>query len=173
MTIAVVLVLAASLLAAASDVRTRRIPDALVIALLVCGLVVNALAGWQHAALDVAIAFAVLVLGTFAFSLKLIGGGDVKLLAAAAGTLGYPWATTFILYTLLCGGLIAVAYSAMRGRLHSTISNVKTIALPIFAGVRPARLENGTAMPYALAIFAGACLTAIARGLAPHQRLPW
>ena len=173
MTIAVVLVLAASLFAAASDVRTRRIPDVLVVALLLGGLAVNAFAGWQHAALDVAIAFAVLILGSFAFSLKLIGGGDVKLLAAAAGTLGYPWATTFLLSTLLCGGVIAIVYSMLRGRLRTTFSNLKTIALPIFAGVRPARLETGTAMPYALAIFAGACLTAIVSGLAPHQRLPW
>jgi hypothetical protein len=61
----------------------------------------------------------------------------------------------------------------MRGRLRSTLTNVKTIAFPIFTGIAPARLENGTAMPYALAIFAGACFTAIASGLAPHQRLPW
>lgn len=173
MTLAVGLVLAASLLAAASDLRTRRIPNVLVIALFVCGLAVNALAGWQHALLDVAVAFAILLAGTFAFSLKLIGGGDVKLLAAAAGTLGFPVALTFILYTLLCGGVIALVYSAMRGRLRATFANVRTIALPMFAGVAPARLQTGTAMPYALAIFAGACFTAIASGFSPHLRLLW
>jgi zinc transporter ZupT len=47
------------------------------------------------------------------------------------------------------------------------------IALPIFAGVAPARLQTGMAMPYALAIFAGACLTAIVRGFPPHLRLSW
>jgi prepilin peptidase CpaA len=171
--IAIALVLAASLLAAASDVRTRRIPNALPVALFVCGLVVNAFAGWQHAAADLAIAAALLVAGTFAYSLKLIGGGDIKLLAAAAGTLGLPQAVTFVLYTLLCGGAIAVVYSAMRGRLRVTVSNVQAIALPMFAGARPVPLESGMAMPYALAIFAGASLTAIASGLVPHMRLLW
>jgi len=171
--IATSLVLIASLLAAVSDVRTRRIPNALPIALFVCGLAASAFAGWQHAALDVAIVVLLLIAGTFAFSLRLIGGGDVKLLAAAAGTLGYPAAVTFVLSTLVCGGVIAVVYATMRGRLRTTLTNVQAIALPIFAGAQPARVENGLAMPYALAIFAGACFTAIASGLAPHLRLSW
>jgi len=48
-----------------------------------------------------------LLAGTAAFSFKLIGGGDVKLLAAAAGTLGYPACVFFILCTLVSGGFIA------------------------------------------------------------------
>ena len=173
MTLAIVLVLAASVLAACTDVRTRRIPNALVIALFVSGLALNAIAGWRPAALDVAIVIAVLIAGTFAFSLKLIGGGDVKLLAAAAGTLGLPAAGTFILATLLSGGVIAVIYSALRGRLGTTLNNVKGLALPIFAGAAPARLQTGTQMPYALAIFAGASFTAITGGIAPHLRFLW
>jgi prepilin peptidase CpaA len=173
MTLPAALVLAASLLAAISDVRTRRIPNALVIALFVCGFAVNAFLGWQHAVLDVVIAFVLLFAGTIAFSLKLIGGGDVKLLAAAAGTFGYPGAPLFIVSTLLCGGVIALIYSAMRGRLRSTIANLQTLALPLFAGSAPARLQTGTPMPYAVAIFAGACVTVVLRGLEPYVRLPW
>jgi prepilin peptidase CpaA len=173
MTPGLALVLVACLLAAASDLRTRRIPNTLVIGLFVCGLAANTAAGWQHALFDLAIVLLVLAVGTFAFSFKLIGGGDVKLVAAAAGTLGFPAAGAFILYTLLCGGVFGLAYSAMRGRLGSTVANLRAIALPIFAGAAPARLQTGMAMPYALAIFAGACLTAIARGFPPHLRLSW
>ena len=78
----------ASFLAAVSDLRTRRIPDALAGALFLCGLILNASAGWQTAAAGLAIVVAVLVAGTVAFSLKLVGGGDVKLVAAAAGDVG-------------------------------------------------------------------------------------
>ncbi|HZZ64768.1 MAG TPA: prepilin peptidase [Candidatus Baltobacteraceae bacterium] len=173
MTLAIVLVLAASVLAAGTDVRTRRIPNALVVALFVSGLALNAVAGWQPAALDVAIVIAVLAAGTFAFSLKLIGGGDVKLLAVAAGTLGVPAAGTFILATLLSGGVIAIIYSALRGRLRTTLHNVKGLALPVFAGAAPPRLLTGTQMPYALAIFAGASFTAFAGGIGPHLRFLW
>jgi prepilin peptidase CpaA len=171
MTLAAGFVLVASLLAAISDVRTRRIPNALPIALLVCGLAANAFIGWQAAAIDIAIVVAVLFAGSVAFSFRLIGGGDVKLLAAAAGALDYPSAVSFILFTLVCGGVLAVAFSATRGRLGATIANVQSMALPLFSGVRPVRPQDSIAMPYALAIFAGAACTAIINGFVPHLRL--
>ena len=171
MTIALGMVLLASLLAAASDVRTRRIPNALVGALFVCGLAVSAFAGWRAVGIDLLIVLAVLIAGTLLFSFKLIGGGDVKLLAAAAGTLGYPTGVSFILFTLVCGGVIAVVYATLRGRLGATVANVQTMTLPLLSGVRPVR-PDGTPMPYALAIFAGALCTLLINGIAPHLRLP-
>lgn len=171
MTLAFALVLLASLIAAVTDLRTRRVPNVLVGALFVSGLALNAFAGWQAVALDLAIVALVVIAGTFAFSLRLIGGGDVKLLAAAAGTLGYPSAVSFLLFTLVCGGLVAVVFSAMRGRLTATISNVRTMALPVFAGAAPARPQDGLQMPYAVAIFFGALCTALVNGFLPHLRL--
>ena len=171
MTIALSLVLAASLIAAVTDLRTRRVPDVLVGALFLSGLALNAFSGWQPAVADLAIAALVIVAGTFAFSLRLIGGGDVKLLAAAAGTLGYPSGGNFLLFTLLCGGVVAIAFSALRGQLGATFSNVRAMALPVFAGAAPARPQAGIAMPYAVAIFAGALCTALVNGLLPHLRI--
>jgi len=171
MTLASAFVLVASLIAAITDIRTRRVPNVLAGALFASGLVLNALHGWQAAAADLAIVAIVIVLGTFAFSMKLIGGGDVKLLAAAAGTLGYPSAVDFLLFTLLCGGIVAIVFSAMRGRLAATFSNVRAMALPVFAGAAPARPQAGLAMPYAVAIFAGALCTALVNGLLPHLRI--
>lgn len=171
MTLAIALVLVASFLAAISDLRTRRVPNALVGALFAGGLALNAFSGWQSVLADLAIVAIVIVAGSFAFSLKLIGGGDVKLLAAAAGTLGYPSGGDFLLFTLLCGGVVAVAFSAMRGRLGVTFSNVRAMALPVFAGAAPARPQAGLAMPYAVAIFAGALCTALVSGLLPHLRI--
>src|SRR5579872_25143 len=161
MTLALGTVLAASLIGAVCDIRTRRIPNVLAGALLACGLIENAvLFGWKGAAVALVLAAVVLLAGTFAFSFKLIGGGDVKLLAAAAGTLGYPACVFFVLCTLLCGGFIALAYAACRGRLRATFANVQAMAIPVMAGVKPAR-PDGTPMPYALAIFAGALCTAV------------
>jgi prepilin peptidase CpaA len=171
MTPALALVLVASLIAAVTDLRTRRVPNVLVGALFVSGLALSAFSGWQAIALDLVIVALVIVAGTFAFSLKLIGGGDVKLLAAAAGTLGYPAGGNFLLLTLLCGGVVAIAFSALRGRLGATFSNVRAMALPVFAGAAPARPQAGLAMPYAVAIFAGALCTALVNGLLPHLRI--
>jgi prepilin peptidase CpaA len=172
MTPALGFVLAASLIAAIADVRTRRIPNVLVIALFAAGLIFNVvLGGLRAGAADLAIVALVIVAGTFAFSLKLIGGGDIKLLAAAAGTLGYPSGGMFLLFTLVCGGIVAIAFSALRGRLRATFANVRLMALPVFAGAAPLRPQAGLAMPYAVAIFAGAICTALLNGLAPHMRI--
>jgi len=101
-------------------------------------------------------------------TLRLIGGGDIKLLAAAAATLGYPHCIGFLLLVFLSGGVIAVALALLRGQLHTTVTNVRGIALPPFAGAAPARPQNGIAMPYAVAIFAGAALLAVLHTFAPH-----
>ena len=165
-----VTVLAASLIGAVADVRTRRIPNWLVLALLIAGLTERAvLFGTTGFLTGLAVGAAVIAAGTLAFSLQLIGGGDVKLFAAAAATLGYPAAIPFLLLTLICGGVLAVVYSAVRGRLGATFANVRAAAVPLMFGLRPARPANGLAMPYALAIFAGAlCTTAVN---AAHTRL--
>ncbi len=170
MTLQLVTVLVASLIGAASDVRTRRIPNALVFALLICGLIENAmLSGWSAALAALGLVALVLIAGTIAFSFKLIGGGDIKLLAAAAGTLAYPAGISFLLLTLLSGGVLAIAYAISKGRLQATFANVQAITLPLFAGAQPARPQNGLAMPYALAIFSGALCTAALS--AAHLRL--
>jgi prepilin peptidase CpaA len=171
MNVALALVLLASLLAAYTDVRTRRVPNALVGALFLSGLALNAYYGWHALAADLAIVAIVIIAGTVAFSFKLIGGGDVKLLAAAAGTLGYPLGGNFLLLTLVCGGIVAIAFSALRGRVRSTFTNVWAMALPVFAGAAPARPPAGVAMPYAVAIFTGALCTALVNGLLPHLRI--
>lgn len=171
MTLALSIVLAATLAAAISDIRTRRIPNALCAALFVCGLALNLYAGWPHALTDLAVTAALLLAGTAAFAARLVGGGDVKLIAAAAGTLGVPAVMAFLAYTLLSGGLIAVVLSVRRGRLAATLGNVQALAIPLLAGVRPARPQGSGEMPYALAIFSGAALLALTAAFAPHLRI--
>jgi len=168
MTATLAAVLIASLAAAIFDIRARRIPNAVSIALAVAGIAINFFYGWQAGLVSVAIIAAVLFVGTVAFSLRLIGGGDIKLLAAAAATLGYPHCIGFLLLVFLSGGVIAVALALLRGQLHTTVTNVRGIALPLFAGAAPARPQNGIAMPYAVAIFAGAALLAVLHTFAPH-----
>jgi len=170
MTLALATVLAASLIGAVCDVRTRRVPNILVGALLVCGLIESfALSGWKGVGINLAVTAVILLAGTVAFSFKFIGGGDVKLLAAAAGTLGYPAAVPFVLLTLLSGGVVGLAYAAVRGRLQATYANMQAVTLPLLSGVAPVRPANGLAMPYAVSIFAGALCTAALS--AAHVRL--
>lgn len=106
---------------AAIDIRTRRIPNALTLALATCGLLV---AGAGLGPIGPAAALAGCGIG-LALMLPgyLIGGtgaGDVKLLAAA-GTLLGPGATVWAFgFTLIAGGAFALLVAAVRGRLWLT-----------------------------------------------------
>lgn len=155
------LVLCASAIAAYTDLRTRRIPNAVPAGLLAAGLLLAATGGWQHALMSTGLFVAVFLVGTLLFSLKFIGGGDVKLIAAAAAALGWPDTAAFLLYTILAGGLIGVAITVWRGRMRPMLANVRAMFTPVLSGLRPSTLPSVVgSMPYGVAIFAGAATLA-------------
>lgn len=156
------LVLGATAIAAYMDVTTRRIPNVIPATLLVAGLALTAFAGWQTAFVSIGLCVAVFILGTLLFSLKLIGGGDVKLLAASAAALGWPNSAAFLLYTILAGGIIGVVIALLRGRLGPMLANMRAMIFPVLSGSRPVALPSAVgSMPYGLAIFAGAAALAL------------
>ncbi len=132
-------------LAAVGDVARRRIPNALVAALALAGLARLGL-GFSGGAplaalgLDLAVALIVFAIGAGLFARGLLGGGDVKLLAAGSLWLGAAATGAFLMATVLAGGLLAVAYLALR-LLHPS-------------GPKPA-------LPYGVAIAAGGILVTL------------
>ena len=105
--------LAVLLLAAAViDLRSRTIPNPLVIGVALLAPVAWWAAGlplWPEAAAQVGVALAVFALFAAFFYLGMMGGGDVKLAAAIALWLT-PFATLeFIVITSLAGGVVTLA----------------------------------------------------------------
>ena len=144
----VISILAVGLFAAAaiSDARHRRISNRLSIGLAALGLfriAFDLAAGgspWTATG-DIAAALAVFALGALAFHLRLLGGGDVKLLAAGALLLGIGDLAPFLIATVLSGGLLAVAFVAW----HCLLPGWR------YRGSFPS-------LPYAVAIAAGGIL---------------
>ena len=106
------------ILAAIEDVRTRRISNRLSIILL--GLfTANAMAGiiagqdiLMVALWPLVVGIAVFAVGLALFATGLMGGGDVKLLAAMALFAGPKLGLTFVLYVTALGGLVALVLIA-------------------------------------------------------------
>ena len=67
-------------------------------------------AGAASAAADSAMALVVFGLGAIAFRFRVLGGGDVKLLAASALWLGLGEIGAFLLATAFFGGLLALIF---------------------------------------------------------------
>jgi prepilin peptidase CpaA len=155
-------------LAAATDLRTRRIPNVLTGGLALAAVALALSAGFGHFAAALAVAAAVFAFGTLCFAAGVLGGGDVKLLTGIALALGYPLALGFVLDTLICGGLLALGYLAVRGRFGEAAARMRGVLL---GGGRAAIGSGSGRLPYALAIAAGAACSALATFALPALRI--
>ena len=134
--------------AAYSDVRARHIPNALPLAIGALGLVRLILPGDPHVALwSIAAAAAVFVVAFAQWRFGLLGGGDAKLLAAAALLVGWRDLVQFLLLMSLGGAVVALAVVAA---IRLGGPSVLLLASP--SAVEPAR----PSVPYGLAIAAAA-----------------
>ena len=173
MTYELAIVVAACLIAAATDLRARKIPNAIPIAVAIVALAFAIPHGFVPSAIALGIMLAVLVAGTFAFSNGWLGGGDVKLLAAVAGSLGPTEAIAFMAYTAVSGGAIATAIAVAHRRLPAVARSARDVLRPLAVyGTVAIAPDKPIMMPYALAIASGAVLVALSHSVAPYLRLP-
>lgn len=133
--------------AAVTDLGWRRIPNGLVLALAGLGLVRLGFAFAEGApvaglAADLVACLALLVLGAFALQARILGGGDVKLFAAAALWVGLSGLLPFLMRTALAGGLLAVAL--------------------LIWGLARREKARQSSLPYGVAIAVGGVLTIFA-----------
>jgi len=118
-------VIAVSLIACFTDLRTRRIPNLLTFGAAIAALVVhgalNGVAGGMTAAAGWLTG---LVIFLPFFALGGMGGGDVKLLAALGAWLGAYDTLYLALYSGVAGGALAVVVALARGYLKTALFNV-------------------------------------------------
>jgi len=120
-----IVAIAIAVVAAAVDVRWRRIPNLLTFGAAAAGLIYHAASGGLHGAGFSAAGWAVgLVLFFPFFALRGMGAGDVKLLAALGAWLG-PAATLWVaLFSAIAGGVLAVIVALTRGYLGKAFNNI-------------------------------------------------
>lgn len=142
--------------AAIGDVKTYRIPNAFSLALLALYPLFALTAPYAVAPLaSLGVMAAVLAVGFALFALRLVGGGDVKLLTALSLFAGPGLVMDLMFVMALAGGVIAAAMMSHRLRfgLASAFDQMGSRVL------RDALLGN--AIPYGLAIAAGAVFLAL------------
>lgn len=148
----------ACLLAAAcvTDVRARRIPNVTVLAVALGAIGFALIAPSPWSALRIVGAGMATGLGVWLpfYLLNMVGAGDVKLFAAAAGWLGAPGALQAAALTALAGGVLSIALMIAETGLMLTLSRVAWAARnpTSLAQRQPTRFNR---VPYALAIAAG------------------
>ena len=148
MTAATIVLLLVTCAAAATDVRTRRIPNALTGSAALAAIGISFSAGPPAVLTCIVMMIAAFMAGSIAFSLGWFGGGDVKLIAACCGLAGFPGAITLVLSILVAGAVLALVTAAARGRLVALVKSTAAVA----AHGAP---TGEVPLPYALAIFGG------------------
>ena len=137
--------------AAVKDLSSFTIPNWISVALALAFVPAALIAGDSlvNIGISFAVAVGVLVIAAGMFALGWIGGGDAKLMAAAALWVGLKGLAPFALYTGFAGGALALGLVALR----STWIRPLAEAGPAWAR----RLATpGEAAPYGVAISVGA-----------------
>jgi prepilin peptidase CpaA len=163
-TLTAIVLLLVTCAAAAIDVRTRRIPNALTGAAALAALALHLPAGPLAVALALGAMIAAFAIGSVAFTAGWFGGGDVKLLAACCGLASFPGSVSLVLYVLVAGMLLALVTAAMSGRLVALVRSTAAVAM------HGAPVEKNT-LPYGVAIAAGSFAYAVST-FVPALRLP-
>lgn len=152
--------------ACASDLRTRRIPNRLVIVLLVAGFVFGQIVEPGFSGLGRAAGGALtgLVIWFPFWLLRMLGAGDVKLFAAGASWLGARVAVEAALFTGLTGGVLALLFM-LAGQGFSFTALRLSHAMYEPGTLRNAPVSRGRTLPYGVAIAAGLLLAAAFPGI--------
>ena len=143
--------------AALHDLAFRTVPNWLSATVFGVGVVA---AGFDHRLLYSLTSAVVLFVGAaLCWRRGLMGGGDVKLLAASAALLPVGSWGEFLLLVALCGGFLALIYLVLQ-RLIRTPSRAKPWSfLGRILKAERWRVARRGPLPYASAIAAGALLT--------------
>ncbi|MCA1645318.1 MAG: prepilin peptidase [Chloroflexi bacterium] len=151
----VVAVFAASI-ALVTDLRSRRIPNWLTVTAFLAGVVLNLIASGTQGGLSAlegaALGFGLLI--PF-YLLRVMGAGDVKLLAACGALLGPENLLAAAAAAALVGGILSLVILARTGTL--------SLALHQMFIMHVVPTSSGAKAPYAVAIASGVYLAMLPR----------
>jgi prepilin peptidase CpaA len=158
--------LSLSLIACATDLRSRRIPNVLTFGGAAAGIVFHLIAGGPAGAGTAALGWlAGCALFFVPFALGGMGAGDVKLIAALGAWLGPADTLWLALYTGVAGGVLALVVACARGYLMKALRNIwMLLSYWRVVGVRPLdeltlAHSHAPRLAYGVAILAGTMVT--------------
>jgi len=167
-----VVVIVIAMIAAAVDIRHRRIPNIITAPLLLSGLLTAVIAagveGLQDALLGSVVAGAPFVVLWF---LGGGGAGDAKMMLAVGAWLGFRDGAVALLCVSLLGGIVAIAYAVARRQLLPMLGRLLGLSVATAFAIRGGgrgidrqdllpKLNARDGIPYGLAICLGLCTAA-------------
>lgn len=161
-------------IASVSDYRTYKIPNWLTGGGIIFALIYNSAVpfsrdyGFLWALGGLAIGFVVMLP---CYALRIMGAGDVKLMAMTGAFLGVTDTLQAVIYSLIVGGIAALAFAVFNKALVRMLANIKNITqmmmLSAIGGFRPdVQIQAGKSvgkLPYGICISIGTIAYVIAK----------
>ncbi|PXW89746.1 prepilin peptidase CpaA [Nitrosomonas sp. Nm84] len=155
------------LIACWQDFHDYRIKNKLFILGALLGIALNTFFSLETGFLDsvIGLSFGLLLLLPL-YLLRIMGAGDVKLMAMVGAFVGQSDILWVVLYTLIAGGLLALIFSLWQGALRRLIDNVALMFLLVLSTPKSELLKGSSSfsveasqsvgkLPYAIAITTG------------------
>ena len=145
------------LIAALTDLRAARVPNALTYSAIVIGLLIGAWPNVQPTMSSSLTGCALAAVpGVVFFAGGGMGGGDVKLLVALGAMLGFPVILDVLFYSVVCGTGLALAIIVWNGRsLEMAKGIVWLVRALLYPGVKGEMPVNDVRFPFAVAVLLG------------------
>jgi prepilin peptidase CpaA len=153
-------------IAAVNDLATRRIPNLLLLAGLVCALLLHALSAEPGASLLSALGGMGVGLAMFLpfYVVRGMAAGDVKMMAAVGAFTGPNEALQIAVLTWCVGGVMALVLVLLRGRLQLALRNIAHLvfgAISPTASAAAAAPQSAGSLPYGVAIAVGTLMVLV------------
>ncbi|MEN3326185.1 MAG: prepilin peptidase CpaA [Acidobacteriota bacterium] len=147
------------------DVRYRRIPNMLVLSLLIGGLTINISFGGLNGALTSLEGLALAFLPMFLIHMfGAMGAGDVKLFGAVGSVIGVSMVPMTFVVVVMLGAVLAIYTMLRSGTILSTLHGVLRIFVGIMPGWEMPRFamppDRKHTIPYGVAIMLGSLIAA-------------
>ncbi|HEY5403953.1 MAG TPA: prepilin peptidase [Pyrinomonadaceae bacterium] len=145
------------------DVRYRRIPNKLVLVMLLGGIAVNSFFGGTQGLLVSLEGFGLAFALMFFFHIfGTLGAGDVKLFAAIGAVNGIALVLPMLLVVAITGALLAIGKMVHAGRARTTMFGVLQFFYGLLPGQKVPRFDipsdRSYTLPYAVPICFGSLL---------------
>lgn len=155
-----------SITAAAFDIKFRRIPNWLIVLSLLSSLTYQTFSGYGYGFVFWLTGLSIGFLSFFPFYIiRVMGAGDVKLMAAVGSFIGSVAAFQTVLLTLLAGGMLALLVTLWKRNWKLVFGNISLMTTNMMVAAMTKQLPKTEApvksagnMPYGVAIAAGTLL---------------